>query len=450
MAAGVKLVTGDTKVVDSGHGDGVYINTAGIGLVDERADIRPQRATPGDVVIISGDIGVHGVAVMSCRAGLEFATTVASDTAPLHGLVAAMLDTGADVHVLRDPTRGGVAATLNEIAKTAKVGVSLDERALPIPAEVRDACGLLGLDPLYVANEGKLHGVRACRRRRSGARRDAGPSAGRPRGGDRGMCHRASGNGLGEDGAGRHPRRRPADRRAATADLLNVRSRIVRLLRIPAQRARVLRPADTLKPNSRSHAEEFDGAWPYLQAIADAAGISDPLDDDVVRNYWVGGPLLDKVDPDELLTRLRSAFTGQVTGHPRLTLRREARWPTTAFTYSSSIRGCGSSDRDPTTPLQVMQDCRVRWGAVESVDGDHVAIASAPLTFAEGELGLGDVRAERVRWRKGGASLTPPPQPGGIVAAHWDWVCGSLTEAERDALADATSQTLKLVNASRS
>src|SRR6476469_564664 len=156
LAAGVKLVTGDTKVVDSGHGDGVYINTAGIGLVDERADIRPQRATPGDVVIISGDIGVHGVAVMSCREGLEFATTVASDTAPLHGLVAAMLDTGADIHVLRDPTRGGVAATLNEIAKTAKTGISLDERTFPIPADVRDACGLLGLDPLYVANEGKL------------------------------------------------------------------------------------------------------------------------------------------------------------------------------------------------------------------------------------------------------------------------------------------------------
>jgi hydrogenase expression/formation protein HypE len=156
MAAGVKLVTGDTKVVDSGHGDGVYINTAGIGLVDERADIRPQRAARGDVVIVSGDIGVHGVAVMSCREGLEFATTVASDTAPLHGLVGAMLDTGADIHVLRDPTRGGVAATLNEIAKAAKVGISLDERTFPIPAEVRDACGLLGLDPLYVANEGKL------------------------------------------------------------------------------------------------------------------------------------------------------------------------------------------------------------------------------------------------------------------------------------------------------
>ncbi len=156
LAAGVKLVTGDTKVVDSGHGDGVFINTAGIGVVDPRVDIRPQRAMPGDTVIVSGDIGVHGVAVMSCREGLTFATTVASDTAPLHGLVAAMIDTGADLHVLRDPTRGGVAATLNEIAKIAHVGVALDERTFPIPPEVRDACGLLGLDPLQVANEGKL------------------------------------------------------------------------------------------------------------------------------------------------------------------------------------------------------------------------------------------------------------------------------------------------------
>ncbi|GAB7070285.1 hydrogenase expression/formation protein HypE [Mycolicibacterium hodleri] len=155
-AAGVRLVTGDTKVVDAGHGDGVYVNTAGIGIVDARADIRPQRAAVGDVVIASGDIGVHGVAVMSCRDGLEFGTTVTSDTAALNGLVAAMVDTGVDVHALRDPTRGGVAATLNEIAKTAGVGIAVDERSLPIPAEVRDACGLLGLDPLYVANEGKL------------------------------------------------------------------------------------------------------------------------------------------------------------------------------------------------------------------------------------------------------------------------------------------------------
>jgi len=157
--AGVRLVTGDTKVVDSGSGDGVFVNTAGIGVLRDGVDIRPERATVGDVVIVSGDIGVHGVAVMSCREGLEFGTTVMSDSAPLHGLVASMLETGADVHVLRDPTRGGVAASLNEIAKASKVGFSLVERDLPIPQTVKDACGLLGLDPLYVANEGKLLAV---------------------------------------------------------------------------------------------------------------------------------------------------------------------------------------------------------------------------------------------------------------------------------------------------
>ncbi len=221
MAAGVKLVTGDTKVVDAGHGDGVYINTAGIGLVDERSDIRPQRATPGDVVIVSGDIGVHGVAVMSCPRRPGVRHQVASDTAPLHGLVAAMLDTGADVHVLRDPTRGGVAATLNEIAKAAKVGVALDERTLPIPAEVRDACGLLGLDPLYVANEGKLVAfvppddadrvLAAMRAHPHGARATV-----------IGSCvAEHPGMVVGEDRARRHPCRGPADRRTTTADLLN-------------------------------------------------------------------------------------------------------------------------------------------------------------------------------------------------------------------------------------
>jgi len=155
-AAGVQLVTGDTKVVDAGSGDGVYVNTAGIGTVPDGVDIRPDLAGVGDAVLVSGDIGVHGIAVMSCREGLEFGTTVESDTAPLHGLVADLLATGVDLHVLRDPTRGGVAATLNEIARASGVGIDLVERDLPIPAEVRDACGLLGLDPLQVANEGKL------------------------------------------------------------------------------------------------------------------------------------------------------------------------------------------------------------------------------------------------------------------------------------------------------
>jgi hydrogenase expression/formation protein HypE len=157
--AGVQLVTGDTKVVDSASGDGVYVNTAGIGVVATGVRIGPRRAEVGDAVLVSGDIGVHGIAVMSCREGLEFGTAVESDTAPLHGLVAEMLATDVDVHVLRDPTRGGVSATLNEIARASGVGIEIVERDLPVPAEVSDACGLLGLDPLQVANEGKLVAV---------------------------------------------------------------------------------------------------------------------------------------------------------------------------------------------------------------------------------------------------------------------------------------------------
>lgn len=155
-AAGVSLVTGDTKVVGRGAGDGVYINTAGIGIIPDGIDIRPSLVTAGDAVIISGEIGVHGVAVMSQREGLEFGTEVVSDCAPLNGLVETMLASGAQIHALRDPTRGGVAAALNEIASDAQVGVVLDEGGLPIPQGVRSACGFLGLDPLYVANEGKL------------------------------------------------------------------------------------------------------------------------------------------------------------------------------------------------------------------------------------------------------------------------------------------------------
>ncbi len=154
--AGVTLVTGDTKVVDKGHGDGVYINTSGLGLIPEGVNIAPHRACPGDVVIVNGDIGVHGVAIMSVREGLEFETTIETDSAPLNGLIAAMLDVTPDIHVLRDPTRGGVASALNEIAQASKVGIALDEKQMPVSGPVRAACEFLGLDPFYVANEGKL------------------------------------------------------------------------------------------------------------------------------------------------------------------------------------------------------------------------------------------------------------------------------------------------------
>lgn len=155
--AGVSIVTGDTKVVDRGKGDGIFVNVSGVGIVPEGIEISPRRARPGDVILVSGAIAQHGIAIMALREGLEFGTTVTTDSAPLHGMVASLLDALAgDVHVLRDPTRGGVASVLNEIAKAAGAGVDVTETAFPVAEEVRGACEILGLDPLYVANEGKL------------------------------------------------------------------------------------------------------------------------------------------------------------------------------------------------------------------------------------------------------------------------------------------------------
>jgi hydrogenase expression/formation protein HypE len=154
--AGVMFVTGDTKVVDRGKGDKMFINTAGIGQVREGVQIHPKRAKAGDHIIVSGQIAVHGIAIMSVREGLEFETEIASDTAPLNGLVSAMLDACPDIHVLRDPTRGGVTSALSEIAEQSRFGIELREAQIPIAEEVKGACEILGLDPLYVANEGKL------------------------------------------------------------------------------------------------------------------------------------------------------------------------------------------------------------------------------------------------------------------------------------------------------
>jgi hydrogenase expression/formation protein HypE len=154
--AGVEVATGDTKVVDRGKGDGVFINTTGLGLIPPGIHVSPQRARPGDVVLISGAIAIHGIAVLSVREGLEFETTLESDTAPLNGLVEVLLRAaGPEVHVLRDPTRGGLSSALNEIAASAGVGIMLEEASIPIWDEVKGACEILGLDPLYVANEGK-------------------------------------------------------------------------------------------------------------------------------------------------------------------------------------------------------------------------------------------------------------------------------------------------------
>ncbi len=154
--AGVTIVTGDTKVVQRGHGDGCYINTAGVGVVPNGINVSPDQATPGDVVILSGTLGDHGMAIMSVREGLEFEAAIASDSAPLNQMVADMLAVCPDIRVLRDPTRGGLAASLNEIASASSCGIVIEETAIPINPTVHSACEILGLDPLLVANEGKL------------------------------------------------------------------------------------------------------------------------------------------------------------------------------------------------------------------------------------------------------------------------------------------------------
>ena len=154
--AGVPIVTGDTKVVEKGSGDQLFITTTGIGLVPDGINLSANLARPGDSVLLSGTVGDHGIAILAQREGLEFDSLIESDSAALHELVAGMLAASPAIRCMRDPTRGGISSALNEIAETSKVGIELVERAIPVREEVRGACEMLGLDPLYVANEGKL------------------------------------------------------------------------------------------------------------------------------------------------------------------------------------------------------------------------------------------------------------------------------------------------------
>lgn len=155
-AAKVQIVTGDTKVVDKGKGDGIFINTAGIGIIEHSLRIAPQSIQAGDALLLSGDLGRHGIAIMAVREGLSFESAIASDCAPLADLVMELLDAQIEIHCLRDLTRGGLASALNEIAQTATVTISIDESAIPVREDVQGACEILGLDPLYVANEGRF------------------------------------------------------------------------------------------------------------------------------------------------------------------------------------------------------------------------------------------------------------------------------------------------------
>ena len=154
--AGVQIVTGDTKVVNKGHGDGIYINTSGFGIIPAGVNIAAKNARPGDVILVSGTMGDHGMAIMSKREGLEFESQIVSDTAPLHGMIAEMLEVSKEIHCLRDATRGGLSAVLNELAGVSKVGIEFEETKVPVNSAVNAACEMLGLDPFYIANEGKL------------------------------------------------------------------------------------------------------------------------------------------------------------------------------------------------------------------------------------------------------------------------------------------------------
>mgnify|MGYP000583810843 CR=1 FL=1 len=153
---GVQLVTGDTKVVDRGKGDGIYLNTAGIGVIEHDRSIAPASVRPGDAILVNGDLGRHGMAIMAVREGLSFESAIESDSAPLAHLVQALLQAGIEVHCLRDLTRGGLASALIEIAETARLNLLIEESAIPVREDVRAACEILGFDPLYVANEGRM------------------------------------------------------------------------------------------------------------------------------------------------------------------------------------------------------------------------------------------------------------------------------------------------------
>lgn len=190
-------------------------------------------------------------------------------------------------------------------------------------------------------------------------------------------------------------------------------------------------------------AREFDGAWPYLEALGDAGGL-DPLHEDVVQAYWVGGDLVDQVNPQMLLGRLRNAFAEQRTG---VLDRVQTALPHHSFHVLAIYPWVTFLKTDPVTPLGVLQQCRIRWGRVASVDDEHVVIEARPLTFDGHALALGDAVPQQVRWQESGQSLVNAPRPGTWVSAHWNWICDKLTSADVSALEAHTLSSLALVNA---
>ena len=253
-AAGVPIVTGDTKVVNRGSADKLFINTAGVGLVRAGTELSAFGARPGDRVLVSGALGDHGIAVMMAREALDMELDVESDTAPLHGLVAALLDAAPGTRCLKDPTRGGLATALNEIALSSEAAIAIDELAVPVHRAVRGACEILGLDPLTIANEGKLIAIVPPEVGRGRPGRAARPPAGRRGRSYRRGAARAGGHGVPADRDWRDARARYAGGRPAAEDLLGGRPR-----------ARPQPPARPMAPCRRSLAAaptRFHGsAW---------------------------------------------------------------------------------------------------------------------------------------------------------------------------------------------
>ena len=219
---GVQFVTGDTKVVDKGKGDSLFINTTGIGVIEHSLNIAPQSVQPGDAILVSGDLGRHGMAIMAVREGLEFESVIESDSAPVHEVVLQLLKAGIEIHCLRDLTRGGLASDLNEIAEAAGVKIAVEEKLIPVREDVHAACEMLGLDPLHVANEGRfiVFVPKGCGRRDANFARSQSVFPRRVHRHRRGDIRAA---GDAQECAGREPDPGHAERRAAAAHLLAAR-----------------------------------------------------------------------------------------------------------------------------------------------------------------------------------------------------------------------------------
>ena len=473
-AAGVRLVTGDTKVVDSGTATGSSSTPPASASSPDGVDIGPQRARVGDVVIVSGDLGVHGVAVMSAREGLEFGTAVRSDTAPLHGLVATMLATGADVHALRDPTRGGLAASLNEIARAAGVGVDLDERALPIPAAVARRVRPARPGPALRRQRGQAGRLRPGRGRRPGAGGHARPRAGARRGGHRHGRARSTREWWWPGPRSAAPGSSTCRSASSCPGSADVGGPADRAMYAPGA---VLFARYAYPPNELGYCGPADAPGLLLGVSRDGTGFGGSgrarprlrrrlgLPGDPRRGGRGRGPARSRGwwRRTGSATTCSRSWTGRgssATSGPGSTPRSPAggaawrcpacpvtRARTTASTCSRSTRGwgCSAPDRRPRSGC---------WTSAASGPGGSSGSTATQWSCARDPC---SGMAGRWLWARpgrsapagstGGHALAPDLAPGQEVSLHWDWVCDVLHPAAGAALRHYTDAQLAATNA---